>query len=487
MTEFFESYDEFERLNKLYVNVFIRDINIILIDNMNRYGNKNANKKDNDTENEMETPPKKRIKICNNNKNAKHNNALLEPKIHDPLLSPNKIMKIKEKRVTRTLIGLLNDHDKRPKIKSKNKDINKNKQDNKRLIFNNKIVYFGENGYRNKKWSDLSTIRTKILKNIIIKNGGNIVDDPKESNVIICSKNIDKKNFDFIFKTEFKDIWNKITFVNPDWITESIKNKKCISAKLFKIKINHEIKPVNCILQKRKNSEDVSPPFKKMKIQKISDQIVFNDTKMDDSKARNNNSNDKNGKISWVDRNKHHFACQIANSGQNINHNANITKIFDKMEHIYSCLGDKWREYAYKKANGIIKKFGQKITLKNIEELTKRKGFSKKLGSKVKEIIQTGKLKKLSELSQKPTIKTLELFTGIWGVGHATAMKWYNIGHRTLDDIRNNVELNHRQKMGLKYYHDLLVKIPRNEVKEIETLVFSEIQKLCPGAVCVTW
>ena len=84
-----------------------------------------------------------------------------------------------------------------------------------------------------------------------------------------------------------------------------------------------------------------------------------------------------------------------------------------------------------------------------------------------------------------PQIKVIQLFSNIFGVGPKTARNWYNLGLRTLDDLRSGkggVTLDRRQKLGLKYFDDLIVKIPRSEVQEIEQFVRGEVEALCKGS-----
>ena len=45
----------------------------------------------------------------------------------------------------------------------------------------------------------------------------------------------------------------------------------------------------------------------------------------------------------------------------------------------------------------------------------------------------------------------LQLFTGVYGCGSSTAHRWYDLGHRTIQDIKDNAELlklNVQQKCG---------------------------------------
>lgn len=61
-------------------------------------------------------------------------------------------------------------------------------------------------------------------------------------------------------------------------------------------------------------------------------------------------------------------------------------------------------------------------------------------------------------------MRTISLFGEIWGIGPATALKLYEKGYRTLDDLKNESSLTHAQKIGLQYFDDIKQRIPRREV-----------------------
>jgi DNA polymerase lambda len=61
-------------------------------------------------------------------------------------------------------------------------------------------------------------------------------------------------------------------------------------------------------------------------------------------------------------------------------------------------------------------------------------------------------------------VQTISLFGEVWGIGPATALKLYDKGHRTLDDLRHEDSLTNAQKLGLKYFDDIRQRIPRHEV-----------------------
>lgn len=61
-------------------------------------------------------------------------------------------------------------------------------------------------------------------------------------------------------------------------------------------------------------------------------------------------------------------------------------------------------------------------------------------------------------------VRTISLFGEVWGVGPATALKLYERGHRSLDDLKNDVTLTSSQRLGLKYFEDIKTRIPHDEV-----------------------
>lgn len=69
-------------------------------------------------------------------------------------------------------------------------------------------------------------------------------------------------------------------------------------------------------------------------------------------------------------------------------------------------------------------------------------------------------------------MQTISLFGEVWGVGPATALKLYDKGHRTLDDLRNDDSLTNAQKLGLKYFDDIRQRVPRHEVCPVVPFIF---------------
>ncbi|KAK6639331.1 hypothetical protein RUM43_007603 [Polyplax serrata] len=155
--------------------------------------------------------------------------------------------------------------------------------------------------------------------------------------------------------------------------------------------------------------------------------------------------------------------------------NGQVIEELEKLANAYQVQKDIWRCYAYKKAINAIRLHNKQIT--SFQEARMLPGISDKMALKVMEIIECGKLHKVDEIVDEKT-KILDLFCGIWGVGPATAESWYAQGFRCLEDLKERGKLTKRQQIGLNYYDDLQLRIPRDEVLEIYECVSREIVKI---------
>lgn len=147
----------------------------------------------------------------------------------------------------------------------------------------------------------------------------------------------------------------------------------------------------------------------------------------------------------------------------------------------YKKVKDAWRQQAYQRAIISIKALDFEIT--DIKQLKGVKGVGKSIQEKIKEFLETGQIQKVEEVKGHLVQKVhtdkkeavLEKFQSIWGVGPVKARELYESGMRTVEDVRRNQQaLNANQKIGLKYYQDLLKPIPRKYI-DIFKLVMKSV------------
>ncbi|KDO27464.1 hypothetical protein SPRG_07053 [Saprolegnia parasitica CBS 223.65] len=179
------------------------------------------------------------------------------------------------------------------------------------------------------------------------------------------------------------------------------------------------------------------------------------------------------------------FVCATT-SVQSINHNSHLTSVLDELIEYLAVEKDEWRENSYKRMLSILKQLPAKVT--STAALRPQYGFNATGIAKIREILETGTLRKLQAKKADARLQVLRTFANIWGVGPATATSLYSQGFRSLDALRARQDevLNPQQRIGLHHYADFLVKIPRAEVEEIQAIVKATVATIHPTAVCVT-
>ncbi|KAH3742644.1 DNA polymerase lambda [Pelomyxa schiedti] len=175
------------------------------------------------------------------------------------------------------------------------------------------------------------------------------------------------------------------------------------------------------------------------------------------------------------------FACQRSPS---VNQNEHITRALDKLAETYKNSGDKWRLLAYTKAASAIKCYPK--TINSVHELKSIPSVGESIFKKVAEIIETGALRRLEEISNNPQEITVNLFSKIFGAGPESCQKWYTQGFRTYEDLRTKASLSTIQAIGLKYVNEFEERIPRDEVTRIEHTVRQVLDTINPDLALVT-
>ena len=160
-----------------------------------------------------------------------------------------------------------------------------------------------------------------------------------------------------------------------------------------------------------------------------------------------------------------------------------------KMAEMYSAQGEKWRAKAYAQAAAIIKTLDFEVT--SSDQLRQRKGIGDRMAAHIDEILNTGRYAKRVAFENDPKTSALVRLTKIFGVGKAIALKLYRFGYTDIQSIRRGLEahdhrlefLNRNQRIGIKYYEDLEVRIKRGEIEAIRNLIRDAALRVYPKHV----
>jgi len=155
--------------------------------------------------------------------------------------------------------------------------------------------------------------------------------------------------------------------------------------------------------------------------------------------------------------------------------NEKFVEILDELATFMMKKGEPFRARAYQKAGETIILQTHDITAENYSALEKEPGIGKTIIDKFEEFIKTGTLRILERERQDPA----NVLSNVYGIGPKKAKELVGKGVETIDQLRQNQGLlNDVQKTGLKYYEDILERIPRSEIETYESIfqkTFSEI------------
>jgi DNA polymerase/3'-5' exonuclease PolX len=133
----------------------------------------------------------------------------------------------------------------------------------------------------------------------------------------------------------------------------------------------------------------------------------------------------------------------------------------------------------------ILKKYPKEITINNMDELKDISGIGKGSLERIKEILTTGTLKELGSFVdfKKEKRQAIENLEEIIGVGRAKALEFVEQGITTVNELKekiknNEIEVNDKILLGLKYYGKYKMNIPRSEMDQYNDLLKHLVKKI---------
>jgi NAD-dependent DNA ligase len=147
--------------------------------------------------------------------------------------------------------------------------------------------------------------------------------------------------------------------------------------------------------------------------------------------------------------------------------------LMEELADIMMKQGEPFRARAYKKAQETIMTFTGDITTP--EQLNGYPNIGPTIMEKLKEYQNTGTLKILERERTNPA----NILADIYGIGPKKAKELVAQGITSIEMLRANQDkLNDTQKVGLKYYEDILKRLPRAEIDNYADIFTNEFNKV---------
>lgn len=134
---------------------------------------------------------------------------------------------------------------------------------------------------------------------------------------------------------------------------------------------------------------------------------------------------------------------------------------------------------AYEKVIDSIELFDKNI--ETLEDIKLLKGVGKKIEDKIIEFLNTGNIAEVDSVLSDPRYILGNKLKGIYGVGPAKITELMT-KIKDFDELKEHPELlNDKQKIGLKYYDDMNIRIPIAEGKQHFKIVHKILNNLYTG------
>ena len=154
--------------------------------------------------------------------------------------------------------------------------------------------------------------------------------------------------------------------------------------------------------------------------------------------------------------------------------NNEFIDLLEKLSDIMLKKGEPFRARAYQKAQETIMAYPDDIT--DPKQLQGLPGIGTTIMKKMNEYVETGTLNVLEREKNNP----VNILADIYGVGPKKAKELVEKGITTIAQLRERQDelLNETQKIGLKYYEDILKRIPRKEIDEYKALFLNIVPSM---------
>lgn len=157
----------------------------------------------------------------------------------------------------------------------------------------------------------------------------------------------------------------------------------------------------------------------------------------------------------------------------------------DNSKDIKTNTANTFRLKQIKNALSIVKKYPKELSIDNLSEFGELPGIGKGTINRIVEILTTGHLDETATFKDFSTEKKKALLDleSVVGIGRNTALELYNMGIKSVADLKKKIEteeikVNDKILLGIKYYGVFQGNIPRKEIDKIYILLQSVVQQV---------
>jgi DNA polymerase/3'-5' exonuclease PolX len=148
-----------------------------------------------------------------------------------------------------------------------------------------------------------------------------------------------------------------------------------------------------------------------------------------------------------------------------LSRNKELADVLSLVASYYTMNRDTYRARAFTVASAKISAHPI-VILSGIQARSQITGIGDSIQTAIDEYINTGTIKRLQELENKFSDRkgVIDYFMSFYGIGPTSAVKFYDQGFRTLEDLWFKGNLTEAQKIGIMWREHIAIRIPRDEI-----------------------
>ncbi len=153
--------------------------------------------------------------------------------------------------------------------------------------------------------------------------------------------------------------------------------------------------------------------------------------------------------------------------------NEKLIDLLDELSVVSAKMGENNKSLVYKKAQTTLYNIEEDIT--DTKQLEGKPFIGKVIMEKFNTYLKDGKLDYIERFKSMPE----NVLVDVYGIGPNKAKELVSKGIKSIKELRENQDkLNEKQKIGLKYYEDILKRIPRQEIEEYKKIFEKSFEKI---------
>ncbi|KAJ3032407.1 hypothetical protein HDV00_007561 [Rhizophlyctis rosea] len=163
-------------------------------------------------------------------------------------------------------------------------------------------------------------------------------------------------------------------------------------------------------------------------------------------------------------------------------HNEHLVSLLKLIERKRELNSEDRNALAYRHAIAALISYPRPI--QSWKEARKIKGVGDKIAMMIKQYLKTGTIREAENIKKDEWFRVVDEFASVYAVGPRKAREWYNMGYRSVPEVRENEKgLNRLQMAGLELWDDFRQKMTRQDVGEMLGLIRKALDEVAPRCV----